>query len=377
MPLRRVIAAVAALLAAGSTAATGAPGPSQRDAALDRALAVLVSTRSGPPGAIALVQRGPRLTVHAFGVARVGETRPPRAGDRMKIASVSKAFSGAVALALVHRGALSLDDTIGGRLPELPAAWHAVTLRELLNHTSGLPDYTGSPAARRAVAASLGRSPAPEKLLRFVRDRPLRFPPGSRYRYSNSDNVAVALMVRAVTDQPYERELRRLVLAPLGLVHTSLPRGPGLARPFMHGYTVEPPKRPEDVGTALAGGWAWASGGIVSTPRDLNRFIRADVGGRLFGVRERAEQRRVVVGGTSDPEGPGANAAGLGLFRYRTSCGTVWGHTGNILGYTQFAAASPDGRRSATLSITSQVTPAVLAKFRRAAGLAVCAALGR
>src|SRR5262249_19022338 len=191
------------------------------------------------------------------------------------------------------------------------------------------------------------------------------------YRYSNSDNIAIALMVQAATGQSYERELRRLVFAPLGLAQTVLPRGPGLARPFMHGYAVAPPKRPEDVGTVLAGGWAWSAGGIVSTPRDLNRFMRAYVAGRLFGARERSEQRRVVAGGSSEPAGPGINAAGLGLFRYRTTCGTVWGHTGNTLGYTQFAAASPDGRRSATLAVTSQVTtaPAILARFRRAAGL--------
>ena len=114
----------------------------------------------------------------------------------------------------------------------------------------------------------------------------------------------------------------------------------------------------------------------MSTPEDLNRFIRGYVGGRLFG----SKQRQVIEGGSSEPPGPGKNAAGLALFRYETKCGTVWGHTGNTPGYTQFAAASPDGERSVTVSVNAQLTPttgrpAVYGALRRAEGLAVCAAL--
>lgn len=83
----------------------------------------------GPPGAIAIVQRGSSRRVHAHGVRELGQPGPPRANDFMRIASVAKAFSGAVALALADAGRLSLDDTIGRWLPEQPAAWHAVTLR--------------------------------------------------------------------------------------------------------------------------------------------------------------------------------------------------------------------------------------------------------
>jgi D-alanyl-D-alanine carboxypeptidase len=299
----------------------------------------------------------------------------------MRIASVSKAYNGAAALALVARGALSLDDTIGERLPRLPRAWHPVTLRQLLNHTSGLPDYFATEGAQRAVNASPGRAPSPDRLLDFVADRPLVFAPGSRYEYSNTDNITVGLMIEAATGRSYELELRRLVLAPLGLNRTTLPRRTRLPRPYFHGYEVDPPSPPEDDSRVVAAGWAWASGGIVSTPAELNRFIRGYVGGRFFGGRVRAEQLRVVAGGGSEPPGPGVNAAGLGLFRYRTACGTVYGHTGNFFGYTQFAAATLDGMRSATVSVTSQITPttapAIFPKVRRAGLLAVCAALAR
>jgi D-alanyl-D-alanine carboxypeptidase len=212
-----------------------------------------------------------------------------------------------------------------------------------------------------------------------VEDEELLFDPGSEYHYSNSDNIVVALMAEAATGMSYEALLRERVYKPLGLRKTSLPRGPNLRKPFIHGYdTSEHP--PEDVSELLAAGWAWASGGIVSTPADLNTFIRGYVGGKLFDERTQAKQRRVVEGGSSEPPGPGKNSAGLGIFRYETRCGTVWGHTGNTLGYTQFMAASPNGRRSVTVSINSQLAPPVgdseaFKALRRAEGLAVCAAL--
>ncbi len=336
----------------------------------------------GPPGVIALVQRGRSLAVHAFGVAAIGAAGRPRRNDHMRIASVAKAFSGAVALSLVDAGALSLDDTIGQRLPHLPPAWHAVTLRQLLGHTSGLPDFTESQAFVRAVTRSPLVAPPPAVLLAFVADEPLNFTPGTEYRYSNSDNIAVGLMVEAATGMTYEEALRVQVLAPLGLARTSLPAGPEMPDPFIHAYDFDDDGAPEDVSEIVAAGWAWASGGIVSTPANLNRFIRGYVGGRLFGRRVRAEQRRWVPGGGSEPPGPGANSAGLALFRYRTRCGTVLGHTGNTFGFTQFAAATADGTRSVTVSMNLQRTQksaawrlAVFQALRAAEERAVCAAL--
>jgi D-alanyl-D-alanine carboxypeptidase len=164
------------------------------------------------------------------------------------------------------------------------------------------------------------------------------------------------------------------------LSKTSLPAGPNLRKPYIHGYDLsEDP--PEDGSEEIAAGWFSASGGMVSTPANLNTFVRAYVRGDLFDLQTRSKQRKVFEGGGSEPPGPGKNSAGLGVFRYETSCGTVWGHTGNIPGgYTQFMAASPTGSRSATVSINSQLTPTVgdpdaFKALRRAEGLAVCAAL--
>ena len=107
------------------------------------------------------------------------------------------------------------------------------------------------------------------------------------------------LMVQAVTGKSYEEELAEQVYGPLGLTQTSLPAGPELPNPFIHGYAREGDGPPEDVSEIIAGGWAWASGGIVSTPFDLNRFIRGYVGGALFGPDVQSQQRQFVAGGWS------------------------------------------------------------------------------
>ena len=297
----------------------------------------------------------------------------------MRLASTSKAFSGAVALSLVRRGRLELDDTIGERLPALPAAWSAVTLRQALHHTSGLPDYTASPGFQAALGADLLRSFTRPELISYVAGEPLQFAPDSDYAYSNTDNVVVALMAEAATRQSYERLLGTQVYSPLGLTQTSLPSGAELPRPFAHGYALDPSDPPEDVSEAVSMSGVWASGGMQSTPTELARFVRGYVSGELFGRRLRSQQRDWVPGG-SEPIGPGTNSAGLALFRYRLNCGTVYGHTGNFPGYTQFAAASSDGRRSATVSANTQLNQEAFAgpafsALRRAFARASCAAL--
>jgi D-alanyl-D-alanine carboxypeptidase len=362
--LRRIAAAAPA-----ATALVALVGTSQATAAtasgVERAVRGLVDLRHGPPGAIAVLKRPHDRQVFRAGVAKVGSGRSLRIRQAMRIASVSKAFSGAAALRLARQHVLDLDLTIGQALPDLPAAWADVTLAELLHHTSGLPDFTGQDAFRHAVSQSPETAPAPRELLGYVEHKPLAFPAGTAYRYSNSDNIAAALMVEAVTGSPYARVLSAKVFRPFGLKGTKLPRGIVLPDPFIHGYSMDPLT---DVSQVVAfGGWAWASGGIVSTPLDLTRFVRHYVSLR----------RGPFIPGDSDPRGPGRNFAGLAVFRYRTRCGTVYGHTGSILGYTQLIAANGAGTKSVTFTISTQVDDRILPRLRRAETKAVCYLLSR
>ncbi len=365
------IAAVLLLALAGSAAAASP------DTKLVRAMEELADRPDGPPGVAAIV-RGPGGTrFHTAGVAAAKSGREIRRTDHMRIASTSKAFSGAVALSLVQSGQLQLDDTVGEYLPYLPVDWHDITIAQLLQHTSGIPSFTKDIPFLDYFTTHLRGGSTPDELLEWVYDTDMIFtPPGSSYDYSNSDNIVVGLIAEAITGQRYEDVLRQRVLGPLGLTETELPPSYQIPRPRINGYDRAPL---ENVTTCCSMAFVWASGGMYSTPRDLHGFARAYIGGELFEEEIQDAQFDWFEGGGSEPPGPGANSAGLGVFRYETSCGTVYGHTGNFPGYTQFFAATPDGRHSMVVSANLQLAedrnPDVFEELRRVDRLAVCAAL--
>ena len=353
-----IITLAVGVIATASPASASA-GDDYADHRLQAGIDALVARPDGPPGVIAVVQRGDRRLVFRAGVSNLKTGAPMRPWLHMRIASTAKAYSGGVALSLVEEGVMSLDDTVGELLPWTNPDWHAVTLAQALHHTSGIPDVLDSSAFIDAVIASPHVAPSPRKLLSYLRHEDLRFTPDSAYEYSNSDNIVVGLMAKAATGERYERLLARIVTEPLGLANTTLPRGVPMPPPFMHAYQWKGHHPPDDVTNFLASGWSWASGGIVSTPLDQNRFIRGYVGRQLFDATTQQAQFAFVDGG-SEPTGPGQNRAGLAVFRYRTRCGVVFGHTGNTSGFTQFMAATRSGRRSAVVSVNRQITPTTL-----------------
>ena len=377
-PVPRSILPVSLALAVCALVPSTASAAPRDDARVQRGLERFVDAAGGPPGAIATFHRRGRTTVMTAGVTVAGTRRAPRATDHMRIASVAKAFSGAVVLRLVRDGRLSLEDTVARHRPDLPAAWGAVTVRQLLNHTSGVPDYTTSDGFIQRFQTDPGDFVTPLEIIGWVAADPLVFAPGSSYAYSNTDNIIVGLIAERITGRPYGDLLRSYVFEPLRLTRTSFPTTVQLPRPFMHGYFVAPGERPEDVSELLSPSGAWASGAIVSTPASLNRFVRGLLSGRLFGSAAQRQQLRFVPGGRSSPPGPGANSAGLGVFRYRSRCGTVYGHTGTFPGYVQWVAATRDGSRAVTTSMNIGAPKGrLLARLRAMQADAVCALLRR
>ena len=156
-------------------------------AALQKALNQLVAMPYGPPGVIVIVQHGGQSAVYQAGTASVADRRPLSTSDHARLATFAKTYSGAVALSLVSSGKLRLSSTIGQILPALPRAWHPVTLQDVLQHRSGLPDYTRSKALRERLARYPRATILPDQLLRYVFGKPLQSRPGSRYKYDNSD----------------------------------------------------------------------------------------------------------------------------------------------------------------------------------------------
>jgi D-alanyl-D-alanine carboxypeptidase len=370
---------IAVAVALATTALLASPATAKfrtaPDSALQRAVERLTGSPAGPPGVAVLVDNGKHKEFFSAGTAGKGQMPSPFL--HFRIASVAKAFNAYLATKLAGSG-LSLDTTVGQSIPGVLPAAEAVTLRQLLQHTSGLPEYIQAPAFGEQLNADPTRYFSPTELTGFVRDAPLEFTPGSRYHYSDTDNIAAGLMEEKAGGLPYEQLLAKRVFGPLGMRDSSLPRTEKMPRPFLHGYDVEAGKRPEDVSELLNPAGAWASGGIVSTPIDLSRFARAYVPAVLRASRQGGVTFRP---GSSSPPGPGKNSAGIGIFRYRTGCGTVYGHTGSFPGYRVFLAASASGKRSVVFVANAQIIPRsgdpkVAAAITRTQRQAVCRALG-
>lgn len=353
-----VAALVAGTLAAGpGSAATTDAVPSAASTAkrLDRALDRVVSTPNGPPGVAVLIRRNGRDELFTRGVADAKTGAKITRRLHFRIASVSKAFNGGIVLSLANQGKLRLSDRLGRWVPNLLPKARKATIGQVLHHTAGLPDYIKDDRFLKLLTKNPHRQMTPRRILSFVKGKPLRFRPGSRYEYSDSDNIVAGIVAEKAAGESYGRLLRQLGNRAGGLPGTYLPNGLAIRKPFMPGYVVEPGNPPLSQTFAMNPALAWASGGMISTLPDLGRYFRAFAGGKLFGPRIDRAQRQWVKGG-GGPPGPGRNSAGLSLYRYQTNCGTIFGHTGNFPGYRLFAAATADGKRSVVWVTNVQTT---------------------
>jgi D-alanyl-D-alanine carboxypeptidase len=330
---------------------------------------------AGAPG-IMLEIRGPDGTeLLTSGRASIETGRPMQGDDLFRIASVTKTFTGALVMMLVADGALSLDDTVDDLVPGLLKHGGRLTVRQLLAHTSGLPDYTKTDGF--AERASSGASLTPQQVLGFVADRKLLFQPDSEYRYSDTDNIVLGLIIEAVTGNSFEDELRSRIFDPLGLERTTLATSFRYPRPHLEGYQFDADSGELDNVTdvQIDPNGAWASGAIISTVGDVSSFFGALFRGELVPGGLLAQMMVTVPGGGS-PLGPGTNNAGLGVFGWTTSCGEVWGHTGSWPGYRILGAASPDGSSSLAMVVNAANPPDELdAAILHAQELAACRAL--
>jgi D-alanyl-D-alanine carboxypeptidase len=301
---------------------------------------------AGAPGVIALVRDGHRTVRAAGGFADLETRRPLRPGDRYRVGSNTKTFVSTVVLQLAGEGRLALTDTVERWLPGLVPGGETITVRQLLNHTSGLPDYApdDDDSFIRQVLADRRRKWTPQELVGIATARPPLFAPGAAWAYSNTGYILLGLIVEAATGHPLATELRRRIFAPLHLRGTTFATGPRIVGRHGHGYSRFGARRRYDI-TALDQSWAGAAGAIVSRARDLARFQHALLGGRLLRGDLLAQMRTTVpVGG---------QAYGLGLIRSRLPCGTFWGHGGETLGYLSYADTRTHPLRQVMIAVTA------------------------
>jgi D-alanyl-D-alanine carboxypeptidase len=346
-----IVCVTAALLAA-SAQAKPTPTVNAREAALQNDLNALVA--AGAPGAILFLRDGQRTVQLTAGLRNVAQATPIRPGDHFKIASLTKAYTATVVLQLVGEGKVGLDDTVEQRLPGVVPNGAGITIRQLLNHTSGLSDFEVDPRYLKPyLSGHFGHYWAPRQLVRIgVSHTPL-FAPGAGYSYSNTNYVVAQLIIERATGNPLGAELKRRIFAPLHLRQTSYPTKPGLPSPYAHGYMLlgKPPLT--DV-TGLSPSLAPGSGGIVSTVRDVADFYRALLSGRLLEPDELHAMKTTVSERTGKVVTTGSGY-GLGIGRVGGSC-AGWGHTGELPGYDVSTVFSENGRRQAVLMINQDGT---------------------
>ncbi|MFJ9694783.1 serine hydrolase domain-containing protein [Kitasatospora sp. NPDC101183] len=352
LALRSTAALLAAAALLGTSAATGQAAPVPRAserAALKQALQGVVDT--GSSAALGEVrQDGRTIWRGGAGVADLATGEPVPARARFRIGSVTKTLVATVVLQLAGERRLSLDDTVEHLLPGAVPNGGGITLRQLLNHTSGLFNYTDAPGIdpqtedqwRAWLAGPRWHTYTSADLLALATTRAPYFPPGQGWHYSNTNYLLAGMIVEKVTGNPWQEEVEERIVEPLGLRDTSMPglstRLPG---PHAHGY-VKLSTGPVDV-TELDPSVLSAAGSGISSAADLDRFIAALLGGELLEPAQLAEMTRTVEAG------PG-RAWGLGLARFDTPCGAFWGHSGDLPGYSTMLAGSADGHRRFTLS---------------------------
>ena len=284
-----------------------------------------------------------------------------RADDEVREASNTKTVMATLVLQLVAEHRLALTDPVEKWLPGQVRNGGAITLRMLLNHTSGLFDYTDDPALAPALTGHDSHVWTSAEILALVAGRPALFRPGTEWSYSNTNYIAIGAVLEKATGKSLAALVRDRIARPLGLRHTFYTTSAAWHGRHAHGYEPDaahmPPAVPpelrdyagpqHDGHVDVTGDYltaAGADGAIVSTARDWSRYYTALMSGRLLPAAQLAEMRTTVP---EDPGDPDYLRYGLGIESEESSCGTVWDHIGVVPGYATFNVTDPTGRRTA------------------------------
>ena len=328
---------------------------------------------AGSPGAVVYVRdpHGGRAGVAGYANLRTKERLT--AEHVFRVGSITKTFVATVMLQLEAEGRLRLDDSVERWLPGLVPNGQAIALRQLLNHTSGIYNYTEDQAFLGAMARNPRGTWTPEALVRVATAHRPVFAPGTAWSYSNTGYILLGLVVERASGRTLADELALRIFAPLELTRTSLPSVGTMPASSAHGYLppgngfiATPGGRRADI-TAWNPSWAWAAGAIVSTARDLARFYASLFGGELLAPAQlEALKTTVQVGG-------GLDHYGLGIIHTPLLCAPAWGHGGAVPGYTALAFSSEDTSRQAIVLVNTSIGAYSLGnRFNAALGSAFC-----
>ncbi|MBP2330357.1 D-alanyl-D-alanine carboxypeptidase [Kibdelosporangium banguiense] len=281
---------------------------------------------------------------------RTGAAVPQEA--RFRIGSVTKVFTAVVVLQLVAEHRIELDGAVQRYLPGLLAqGYPTVTVRQLLNHTSGLPSPVISDESVEYQVAHRFDSWTPQQYVDAAFKQEREFDPGTKQQYRNIGYIIAGMLIEKVTGNSYEHEVRDRVIRPLRLTGTSVPGDdPGLCGPHVHGYQVMSDGTLRDV-TRWNQSFGWAASAIISTTRDLDVFTEALLGGRLLAPE--VQRELFIVPAVPDVSGKAASYS-VALQRFKLpGVGEVWGKSGSRYGYLAGIGGTVDGTRRLAYGMTA------------------------
>lgn len=353
--------------AAAATPSAAWSGTEAQRAQLQQLARKLVE--AGAPGVIVRVDDGRGRPVEIAEQATwTRQDHLLKAGDQFRMGSNTKTMVATLVLQLVAEGRLALTDPVEKWLPGKVPNGKAITLRMLLNHTSGLFDYTKDAAIRPSMLGKDRRRWTSAKLLAVgVKHDPL-FAPGTKWSYSNTGYAAIGAVLERVTGVSLADLVRDRIARPLNLKHTYYATDSTWRAPHAHGYELDaahmPPSVPAEfrnfAGPRHHGhvnvsdhdpGWGGAAGAVVSSTQDWSRFYIALMSGKLLPAAQMAQMRTTVPVDSRQPDGPGY---GLGIQTGATPCGTFWGHDGGMPGYLTTNLTDRTGSRTATVLISTE-----------------------
>ncbi|WP_433194654.1 serine hydrolase domain-containing protein [Nocardia sp. CA-107356] len=374
---RMMIGGMAVGMAAALTAcASAAPQPLSDSGRTEVRQAVDAAVAAGTPGVqVVVTERGQDWTATA-GVGNIATAAGFPEDARVRIGSNTKVFVATVLMQLVAAGTVELDAPVERYLPGVVRGdgidGNRITVRNLMQHTSGLPEYLELPELDGDYEVMRDQRFNPAELVRSaLASGPGHFTPGEKAEYSNTNYLIVGMLVERVTGHPFAEEVQRRIIEPLGLSATYVPAAGeiDLRDPHPLSYEVVDGQRAEV--TRFDTSWAGAAGAMVSTGRELNRFFTALLSGKLLQPAQLAQMQR-------DPMPLTNRAAGidyaLGLARLSVPCGKqVWGHGGSIPGFRTYAGVTADGRAVTVLANQRPADSASDAALQHVFDTAVCA----
>ncbi|HHX7190424.1 serine hydrolase [Bacillus thuringiensis] len=307
----------------------------------------------GYPGILAQISKSGKTWSYAAGIADLRTKKPMKADFRFRIGSVTKTFIATVLLQLAGENRLNLDDPIEKWLPGVIQGngydSNQITIRQILNHTSGITDYTKS---KDFDMKDTKKAYTAEEFVKMGISLPPEFAPGKGWSYSNTGYVVLGILIEKVTGNSYAEEVENRIIEPLELSNTFLPGNSTVIPGTKHARGYERYDGESELKDVTYSNPGSSDGDMISTAEDLNKFFSYLLSGKLLKEQQLKQMLTTVPTGME-----GIGRYGLGIYENKLQNGTsIWGHSGGVPGFSTFAGGTLGGKHILAINLNGHKT---------------------